>query len=294
MAAAATGAELDALEVETVLIRGGTFTMGTPIKNKRHDEYHEDEAPLEIQLRDFRIGKYPITAKQMCLFLNSADAKSYKPDDLYRFHNYTQSGIDEVLNSTITVENGKCAPRPGAENSPANCVTWKGAVLYCGWLAKETGRHFRLPTEAEWEFAARGTEERLWPWGAMKPSAKHGQRYTAEYWETPAVGSHPANATPDGVCDMLAYMIGEWCCNKMVKTRTVANVMDTTTDLTDLMTFRASRGYFQRELNKKMTLFRWYFMSVEYHQGKSWTCVYDQPIGHTEMNGFRVLEEIHE
>src|ERR1035441_6371862 len=58
---------------------------------------------------------------------------------------------------------------------PATSVNWFDAVAYCKWLSAQWGAHFRLPTEAEWEFAARGgLEQRLYPWGDAEPEARAG------------------------------------------------------------------------------------------------------------------------
>ena len=100
---------------ETVLIKGATFTMGTPIRNKRDPKYHDDEAPLEVTVEDFRISKYPITAEQMCAFLNSPAATKYDRESLYYHHDLGLSRDDLVPFSTITMTvDGQYVPRKGA------------------------------------------------------------------------------------------------------------------------------------------------------------------------------------
>jgi formylglycine-generating enzyme required for sulfatase activity len=54
---------------------------------------------------------------------------------------------------------------PGSEGYPLQGVNWDSAVAYCNWLSAKTGQTYRLPTEAEWEKAARGTDQRRYPWG---------------------------------------------------------------------------------------------------------------------------------
>jgi formylglycine-generating enzyme required for sulfatase activity len=89
----------------------------------------------------------------------------------------------------------------GKDQHPAFNVTWNDAVAYCRWADK------RLPTEAEWEYAARGTDGRRYPWGAYWDAAKVNGGYPARA-STP-VGSYSGGASPFGVQD-LAGNVWEW------------------------------------------------------------------------------------
>jgi formylglycine-generating enzyme required for sulfatase activity len=102
----------------------------------------------------------------------------------------------------IGVGDGRFAAKPGYEEHPVTETTWAGALAYCRW------RNGRLPTEAEWEAAARGSEGRPFPWGEAAPTTEHaviGRRSG----ETLAVGSRPKGATPNGLLDM-AGSLSEW------------------------------------------------------------------------------------
>jgi formylglycine-generating enzyme required for sulfatase activity len=92
--------------------------------------------------------------------------------------------------------------RKGREGHPVNCVTWQQAKSYCEWT------HGRLPTEAEWEKAARGTDARVWPWGAGNVSCQTANVKGCRD-ETATAGTLIAGATSNGLLDM-AGNVWEW------------------------------------------------------------------------------------
>lgn len=286
---------------ETILIHGGTFKIGTKVTKKRHPLYHADEAPLEVVVKSFRIGKFPITAEQMCQFLNSPEAKTHKIEELYHHEPLVAVGSGKELPySTIGLMDGVYVPRENAAKTPANQATWKGAVLFCQWLSDKSGKKYRLPSEAEWEYAARGKEGRTYPWGEEVPeqSDKIGERYNYRQnrkplWCTSPVGTHPKNATPEGVMDMCAYIIGEWCANKYIENPTAQQAVDIRVDLEDLETHRVVRGYYQRWRNERSSILSFFFESLP-HIGCAWTRMHSHPIEvvkHEARHGFRVVEE---
>jgi formylglycine-generating enzyme required for sulfatase activity len=134
-----------------VLIPAGKFTMGyVPIDED--DWGDRDEEPVhEVYLSSFWIDKYETTALDFSKFLN---ANLDKETQYFRFGKAT----------TIELLNGKYNPRFGMDKLPANGVSWYGADAYCHSVQK------RLPTEAEWEKAARGTDQRIFPWGNSFPN----------------------------------------------------------------------------------------------------------------------------
>ena len=206
----------NSLKFEMVYIKSGKFIMGQnttiidSILNPLFEGSNPNEGPQRkvTITKGFYIGKYKITLSQYCEFLNSIDVNN--PNKLISLNEF----------SGILLKNGKYLPRPETENDPVNTVPWDGADAFCKWLSKKTGRRFRLPTEAEWEFTARGPEGRYYPWGNKdtKPlqhlwesdSPDDEARKTWDHVSVYDVAQKtPFNVTPDGIVGM-AGAVGEW------------------------------------------------------------------------------------
>jgi formylglycine-generating enzyme required for sulfatase activity len=189
-----------------VRIPAGIYRIGAP----------GEEHPVE--LKAFRIDRTEVTNAQFAEFLNALPAKpsgtarggkvraanlaaADRALFLEQDSPYPIIGLDDD-EARIGVREGRFAPDAGLENHPVTEVTWGGAVAYCRW------RNARLPTEAEWEAAARGMQRRRYPWGDVPPTPEHaviGQRTGV----TLPVGSRPKGATPEGLLDM-AGSLAEW------------------------------------------------------------------------------------
>ena len=98
---------------------------------------------------------------------------------------------------------------------PVVGVSWFEALAYCRWLSQQTGLAFRLPTEAEWEKAARGPDGRLYPWGNTWEAGRCNSE-EAGLKRTTLVGQYPTGASPYGALD-LAGNVWEWCVTKWKK-----------------------------------------------------------------------------
>lgn len=141
-----------------VLIPEGRFYMG-------YNEGEMNERPEhEVFLKAYRIDGHEVSAKEFALFLSE---KGNPEDQYFSCDEYsdiiciTKEGEQTVNSSGKNIV--RFEPRPGYDNYPANNVSWYGAKEFCRWKEK------RLPTEAEWEKAARGDDKRLYPWGDRIP-----------------------------------------------------------------------------------------------------------------------------
>jgi formylglycine-generating enzyme required for sulfatase activity len=192
-----------------VSIPGATFTMGTS------QGAPEEGPPHEVTVSPFQIGRTEVTVAE---YEACVDAGACEP----AAETVEWRGVTAQKRETYSA---LCnATREGREDHPLNCVDWETAQTYCQWQGG------RLPTEAEWELAARGTDGRMYPWGNEAPSldrlnaCDEGCRELAEQlgreWEvlfegrdgfsdTAPVGSYPAGASPYGVLDMSGN-VWEW------------------------------------------------------------------------------------
>jgi formylglycine-generating enzyme required for sulfatase activity len=178
---------------EMVRVPAGEFLMGGADPKAGDDEKPQHTVSLET----FWIDWTEVTNAQYVQFLNALGA-----------HAGACSGRDcaetrvEDKYSHILHEKGRYVVERGFEDHPATQVSWYGAEAYCEWAGA------RLPTEAEWEKAARGVEGRLYPWGDEPPDCGKAQ-YGDCGGATVPVGSRPAGASPYGALDM-AGNVWEW------------------------------------------------------------------------------------
>jgi formylglycine-generating enzyme required for sulfatase activity len=160
-------------KITMIYIPPGKFMMGS-------DGGSDDEKPPhEIDPDGYWIGKYEVTFAQYDRYYKETEIE--KPDD---------EGW-------------------GRENRPVINVSWDDAKAYYQWLSKKTGLQFKLPTEAQWEKAARGNDQRKYPRGSREPD-KDLANFSDNRGKTTHVGSYPDGASPYGLLDM-AGNVWEWC-----------------------------------------------------------------------------------
>ena len=183
-----------------VQVPAGAFLMGSD-KERDRDAYDYELPQHTVELPTYYMARYPVTVAQFRAFV---EASGYKPQDM-----------DSLR---------------GQPNHPTVLVTWYDAMEYCHWLTEQLrdwegtpeplatllGAGWdgslpwvvRLPTEAEWEKAARGTDGRLFPWGG-EPDPGRANHADTGLGSTSAVGCFPGGASPYGCLDM-AGNVWEW------------------------------------------------------------------------------------
>ena len=185
-------------EPEMILIPAGEFLMGS---DRRQDkDARDDEQPQHtLYLPDYTIAKTPVTNAQYAEFVR--DAGVVAPPGPWRVRDAGLAAPPEHWREGES-------PRDKLDH-PVVCVSWRDAVAYCDWLVDITGKLYRLPSEAEWEKAARGTDGRIYPWGNRWYPGWCNTLEGGMGGTTP-VGKYPQGASPYGLLDM-AGNVWEWC-----------------------------------------------------------------------------------
>jgi formylglycine-generating enzyme required for sulfatase activity len=182
------GATRTVADITFVYVPAGTFTMGSPGGVGGDDEHPAHD----VTLNGFWIGQTEVTNAQFRRFI---DAGGYNQSTLW-----TSAGWQWRTANSITqpAEWGARGNQPG---HPVVGASSYEAMAYANWVAQQSGQPVHLPSETEWERAARGSDGRTWPWGDATP---HDGllNFNNRVGGTSAVGSYPAGASPFGALDM--------------------------------------------------------------------------------------------
>lgn len=208
-----------------IFIPSGSFVMGNNMLKKDITRSMSSVPEHSVNLHGYWISKYPVTRGQFRSFVN---ATSYVTDCERPGHEGPYVYIKNQSGFAPTPGyNWKNAfdqiPQVSIDDThPVTCVSWNDAIAYCNWLKTETGLNFSLPTEAEWEYAARGSDGRVYPWGneipngtlanyadesfnRVFPNTRQSVVHTGVddgYPATSPVGAFPKGASPFGVMDL--------------------------------------------------------------------------------------------
>lgn len=137
----------------------------------------------KVYLSEYQISRYEITNAQYRAFVEATDRphpRGQQVEEIWKDDNFN------------------------ADTQPVVGVTWFDAQAYAEWIGGS------LPTEAQWERAARGTEGRTYPWGNNPPKARRHANFARRYNHPTPVGNFPKGTSPEGIAD-LAGNVWEWC-----------------------------------------------------------------------------------
>jgi formylglycine-generating enzyme required for sulfatase activity len=167
-----------------VRVPAGEFLMGSVVSRDK-DALDNELPPHTVHVPEFYIGKYPVTNIQYRAFVEATGHEAPRYWD--------KGGIPE-----------------GKDNHPVVNLWARDAVTFCDWLSRETRQPFRLPTEAEWEKAARGTDGRIYPWGDEPPD-KGRCNFGRNIGDTTTIGRYSPQGDSPYVCADMAGNVREWC-----------------------------------------------------------------------------------
>jgi len=175
------------LAPELVRIPAGAFLLGSDPQQDQ-DALENEQPQQRLYLPEYDIARAPVTNAQYAVFVRVAEHRAPK-----------HWLLEE--------------PPQGLADHPVINISWHDALAYCRWLAEKTGRPYTLPTEAQWEKAARGPDGRLYPWGNTFDRAKCNTEEADVGGTTPVGRYSPMGDSPYGCIDM-AGNVWEWCRTK--------------------------------------------------------------------------------
>ncbi|HEY5311834.1 MAG TPA: SUMF1/EgtB/PvdO family nonheme iron enzyme [Pirellulales bacterium] len=189
-------------------IRGGKFLMGSP---KSEPGHQADESPQhEVEVSPFWMGKHEVTWDEYEVFMFNLDvARRAATGQQASALDKTADALTRPTKPYTDMTFGM-----GKEGYPAICMTQYAAKKYCQWLSAKTGRFYRLPTEAEWEYACRAGTQTAYSFG--NDGSKLGDY--AWYYDNSNETSHPVGKkkpNPWGLYDMHGN-VSEWCADQYI------------------------------------------------------------------------------
>jgi serine/threonine-protein kinase PpkA len=211
---------------DMIPLEGACFRMGSPPSEPRREP---DERAHSVCVEDFEIGRHEVTVAEFRRFVEAADYRTDAERDTGGLDGcWSLHGGEHAETAWRHLDDASwLSPLPGAPaagSEPVSCVSWYDAIAYIEWLNHATGENFRLPTEAEWEYAARAGTQTARYWGDTDGAevcrnanvADAGSNWTDGFacddgaeWAA-EVGSFARN--PWGLHDILGNL-WEWTCS---------------------------------------------------------------------------------
>jgi len=203
-----------------VAVPAGKFLTGCKDVNEKECMSLEEPQREEVIEKPFCIDRTEVTNEQYSRCIQAGKCSPIAEDRCGIFSRYIDQPVARFIGGVFvdyvdkeghegTSWNGQAPMQSDfhAIDHPVVCVTWEEANAFCEWAGK------RLPTDTEWEKASRGTDGRMYPWGAEKPSCEHAVMYGGDAGcgrkTTWPVGSKPNGTSPYGALDMSGN-VWEW------------------------------------------------------------------------------------
>jgi formylglycine-generating enzyme required for sulfatase activity len=197
--------------IRFVYVPAGNFEMG------RDDGTAEEQPQHSVQMSAFWLGETPVTNNQYARFRAE---EGHREPALWRSERFSDP------------------------SQPVVGIDWNDAQAFCAWLSRAAKVEVKLPSEAQWEYAARGTDRRVYPWGNEPPNPSLACFTDSGVDALPPVGSYPEGRGPFGALDQ-AGTVWEWCEDvwnkKIYSTRVAGAVLDPVTTTGDPIS-RVLRG----------------------------------------------------
>lgn len=180
-----------------------------------------DVEQKQYHVEAFKISKYPVTNAQYRAFIRDEDGYAqaawwdYLPAavEWRKDHVQAKSGLYENDTTEPKAYTSKRFPPPppnNPEERPRELVSWYDAMAFCRWLSGKTQMSITLPTEQEWQWAAQGGDNRVFPWGNEFDELRCNNSNQGFSGKTTPVTRYPTGISPFGVYDM-AGNVEEWC-----------------------------------------------------------------------------------
>ncbi len=189
------------VELELVRVEAGEFIMGG---TRSEDEKHPN--PRQ-RLDEYWIGKTAVTVAQFAVFMAASKHKTQAEQDGQSYV-YDGKSWGMIKGADWAHPRGPNSDVGNKQNHPVTCVSWQDAVAFCNWASKSTNLQVVLPSEAEWEKAARGVDGREYPWGNEVPSKDHCN-FNMNVGDTTEVGRYSKFASSFG-CQDMAGNVWDW------------------------------------------------------------------------------------
>ncbi len=198
--------------VELFLVRvpAGEFLMGSVLDDAQASS--EEKPQHAVFLDAFAIGRYEVTVAQFSAFVRATGYRTAAEREGNGWVYVSSSeGWKELPGTDWQHPRGPGSDVRAKADHPVTQVSWDDAITFCAWASEVTGCPVRLPTEAQWEKAARGTDGRHYPWGNEMDVARRCNCYESQVHDTTPVGHYSAlgGDSPYGCADM-AGNVWEW------------------------------------------------------------------------------------